>query len=126
MRTLGATELCTPVENRLNNPLSQARAFSVCPQSRGRHVILRKTKLTAGSRSAQHGRPSIEPGVCRLVQQQDARKNYIGIVNDTAEEESLAGNSAGAQPRVVSYLVGRLAAVLKRPGKAAPERPISS
>lgn len=58
--------------------------------------------------------------------QQDARKNYIGLVNDTAEEESLAGNSARAQPRVVSYLVGRLAAALKRPGKAAPERPISS
>ena len=59
------------------------------------------------------------------MQPQDARKNYIGIVNDTAEEESLAG-AARAQPRVVSYLVGRLAAVLKRPGKAAPERPISS
>ncbi|MCK1480296.1 hypothetical protein IVB27_37615 [Bradyrhizobium sp. 197] len=60
------------------------------------------------------------------MQQQDARKNYIGLVNDTAEEESLAGNCARAQPRVVSYLAGRLAAVLKRPGKAAPERPISS
>jgi len=60
------------------------------------------------------------------VQPQDARKNYIGIVNDTAEEESLAGGAARAQPRVVSYLVGRLAAVLKRPGKAAPERQISS
>jgi len=60
------------------------------------------------------------------VQQQDARKNYIGIVNDAAEEESLAGSSARAQPSVVSYLVGRLAIVLKRPGKAAPERQISS
>jgi Flp pilus assembly pilin Flp len=60
------------------------------------------------------------------VQQQDARKNYIGIVNDAAEEESLAGSSARAQPSVVSYLVGRLAIVLKRPGKAAPKRPISS
>jgi hypothetical protein len=60
------------------------------------------------------------------VQQQDARKNYIGLVNDTAEKESLAGNSARAQSRVVSYLAGRLAAVLKRPGKAAPERLISS
>ncbi|MDH2405045.1 hypothetical protein QCM77_34765 [Bradyrhizobium sp. SSUT18] len=56
------------------------------------------------------------------MQQPDARKNYISIVNDTAEEESLAGSSARAQPRVVSYLVGPLAAVLKRPVKAAPER----
>src|SRR3954470_21346058 len=107
MRTLGATELCTPVENRLNNPLSQAHAFSVCPQSRGRHVILRKTKLTDASRSAQHGRPSIEPGICRLVQQQDARKNYIGIVNDAAEEESLAGSSPrGAAPALAAALWG--------------------
>ena len=58
--------------------------------------------------------------------QQDARKNYIGIVNDTAEEEGLAGSSARAQPRVMSYLVGRLTAVLKRPGQAAPGRQISS
>jgi hypothetical protein len=125
MRTVGASEPGAPLKNRLNNPLRRARAFSAHLRSRGRHVILRKTKLTAGSRSAQHGRPSIEPGVCRLVQQ-DARKNYIGLVNDTAAEESLAGNSARARPRVVSYLAGRLAAVLKRPGKAAPERPISS
>jgi hypothetical protein len=124
MRTVGASEPRAPLKNRLNNPLSRASAFSACLRSRGRHVILRKTKLTAGSRSAQHGRPSIEPGVCRLVQQ-DARKNYIGLVNDTAAEESLAGNSARARPRVVSYLAGRLAAVLKRTGKAAPERPIS-
>ncbi|MCK1651098.1 hypothetical protein IVA88_06525 [Bradyrhizobium sp. 149] len=60
------------------------------------------------------------------MQQQDARKNYIGIVNDTAKEERLAGGCARAQSRVVVYLVGRLAAVLKRPGKALPERPISS
>ena len=60
------------------------------------------------------------------MKQQDARKNYIGIVNDAAEEESLAGSSARAQPSVVSYLVGRLAIVLKRASKAAPERQISS
>jgi hypothetical protein len=125
MRTVGASEPRAPLKKRLNNPLSRASAFSACLRSRRRHVILRKTKLTPGSRSAQHGRASIEPGVCRLVQQQDARKNYIGLVNDTAAEESLAGNSARARPRVVSYLAGRLAAVLKRTGKAAPERPIS-
>lgn len=60
------------------------------------------------------------------MQQQDARKNYIGIVNDAAKEESPAGRSARAQPWAMSYLVGRLAAVLKRSGKAAPERQISS
>ncbi|MBK3664368.1 hypothetical protein JJE66_24475 [Bradyrhizobium diazoefficiens] len=54
--------------------------------------------------------------------QQNARKNYIGIVSDTTEEERIADTAL----RAVSYLVGRLAAVLKRPGKAAPGRPLSS
>lgn len=58
--------------------------------------------------------------------QQNARKNYIGIVSDTTEEERIADTALRAQPHVVSYLVGRLAAVLKRPGKAAPGRPLSS
>ncbi|WFU70155.1 MULTISPECIES: hypothetical protein [unclassified Bradyrhizobium] len=58
--------------------------------------------------------------------QQDARKNYIGLVNDTAEDERLTGGAAQLQPRVMSYLVGRLAAVLKRSGKAAPGRSIAS
>jgi hypothetical protein len=141
MRTVGASEPGTGqgpalrsaadlpedrFKNRLNNRLSRTIAFSPPLGWRGRHVIVRKTKLTAGSPYAKHGRPSIEPGICRLVQQQDARKNYIRIVNDTAEHASLAGSAAWAQPRVVSYLVGRLAAVLKRPGNAAAERPISS
>jgi len=66
--------------------------------------------------------PSVEAGDCKVVQQQDARKNYIGLVNDTAEDERLAGGSARPQPHVMSYLVGRLAAVLKRSGKTAPGR----
>lgn len=70
-------------------------------------------------------RRRLNPGVAP-VPQQDARKNYIGLVNDTAEDERLAGSSAQSQPRVMSYLVGRLAAVLKRSGKAAPGRSITS
>lgn len=58
----------------------------------------------------------IEPE-SHAVQPQDARKNYIGIVNDTTDEEQFAESAARAQPRVMSYLVGRLAAVLKRPRK---------
>jgi hypothetical protein len=54
------------------------------------------------------------------VQQQDARKNYIGIVSDTTEEARIADTTVRAQPHVVSYLVGRLAAVLGRPRKGAP------
>jgi hypothetical protein len=46
--------------------------------------------------------------------QQDARRNYIGIVSDTTEEERTADTAARSQPHVVSYLVGRLAAALKR------------
>ena len=48
------------------------------------------------------------------MQQQDARKNYIGIVTDTTEGERAADSAAQSQPRVMSYLVGRLTAVLKR------------
>jgi len=64
--------------------------------------------------------PSIEPGFATAVQQQDARKNYIGIVSDTTEEERIADGAARAQPHVVSYLVGRLDAALGRPRKGAP------
>jgi hypothetical protein len=125
MRTLRATELCTPFENRLNNPLSQARAFSVhlrpaAARNPTEDKINRRYPLSAACS------PLIRLGIHSLVQQQDARKNYIGIVNDAAEEESPAGRSARAQPWAMSYLVGRLAAVLKRSGKAAPERQISS
>lgn len=52
--------------------------------------------------------------------QQDARKNYIGIVNDTTEDERVADSAARVQPHVVGYLVGRLAAVLGRARKGAP------
>ena len=52
------------------------------------------------------------------MQQLDARKNYIGLVSDTTEDQRLADSAARAEPRVMSYLVGRLAAVLRRPDKA--------
>ena len=54
--------------------------------------------------------------------QQDTRKNYIGIVNDTTEDERVADGAARMQPHVVGYLVGRLAAVLGRARKDAPGR----
>ena len=50
------------------------------------------------------------------VPQQDARKNYIGIVSDTTEEERIADTAVPAQPHILSYLVGRLAAALGRKG----------
>lgn len=49
--------------------------------------------------------------------QQDARKNYIGIVNDTTEDERVGDGAARLQPHVVGCLVGRLAAVLGRARK---------
>ncbi len=60
------------------------------------------------------------------MQQQDARKNYIGLVNDATEEERLADNAARSQPPVMSYLAKRLAAVLRRPVKADAGRAIES
>ena len=53
------------------------------------------------------------------MQQQDARKNYIGIVSDTTDEERIADTAVRSQPHVVSYLVGRIADVLKRRRKHA-------
>ncbi|MFH4170917.1 hypothetical protein WAJ14_19840 [Acinetobacter baumannii] len=58
--------------------------------------------------------------------QQDARKNYIGIVSDTAEAERSADTALRAQPHVVSYLFGRLAAALGRQRKGAPGHTTSS
>jgi hypothetical protein len=60
------------------------------------------------------------------VPQQDARKNYIGIVSDTAEEERIADTALRAQPRVVSYLFGRLAAALGRPRNGSAGRTTTS
>lgn len=60
------------------------------------------------------------------MQQQNARKNYIGIVNDTTEDERAADSAARSQPRVMSYLVGRIAAVLRRSGKGTPGRSVTS
>ncbi|MCK1389463.1 hypothetical protein [Bradyrhizobium sp. 1] len=58
------------------------------------------------------------------MQQRDARKNYIGLVSDTTEDKHLADSAARSLPRGMRYLVTRLAAVLKRPRKAAPGRTI--
>ncbi|MBR0710328.1 MULTISPECIES: hypothetical protein [Bradyrhizobium] len=60
------------------------------------------------------------------MQRQNASKNYIGLVNDTTEDKRLADSSAQSQPRVMGNLIGRLAAALRRPGKAASGRRIES
>jgi len=79
----------------------------------GTTVFLRKRKLTFDSPSAPHGRPFEDPS-SHAVQQQDAKKNYIGIVTDTTEGERMADTAAQSQPHVMSYLVNRLRAALKR------------
>ncbi|WP_439374324.1 hypothetical protein [Bradyrhizobium sp. DASA03120] len=38
------------------------------------------------------------------MQRPDARKNYIGLVNDTTEDKRLADSSARLQPRVMGNL----------------------
>ncbi|MET4385689.1 hypothetical protein ABIB73_001424 [Bradyrhizobium sp. F1.4.3] len=57
------------------------------------------------------------------MQQQNARKNYIGIVSDTTEDERV-GDTA-VRSRVMGYLVDRLAKVLKRRREPAPGRTIT-
>ena len=54
-----------------------------------------------------------------MLQQDAARKNYIGIVSE-AEEERIADTLLRARPLVVSDLFGRLVAALGRPRKGAP------
>lgn len=60
------------------------------------------------------------------MQRQNASKNYIGLVNDTTEDKRLADSAARSQPRVMGNLIGRLAAALRRPGKAVPGCAIKS
>lgn len=57
--------------------------------------------------------------------QQEVRKNYIGIVNDTTDDERVADAAARRRPRMMGYLVGRLADVLKLRRKGAPGRSIT-
>ncbi|MBR0687981.1 hypothetical protein JQ612_05355 [Bradyrhizobium manausense] len=58
--------------------------------------------------------------------QQNARKNYIGLVSDATEDERIADALVRSQGHVVSYLVGRLAAMLGRPRKGVPGRTTTS
>ena len=55
-----------------------------------------------------------------MPQQDAARKNYIGLVSDMAEEERIADTVLRARPLVMRDLFGRLAAALGRPRKGAP------
>lgn len=57
--------------------------------------------------------------------QQEVRKNYIGIVNDTTDDERVADAAARTRPRMMGYLFGRLADVLKLQRKGAPGRSIA-
>ncbi|HEX9212765.1 MAG TPA: hypothetical protein VF901_19855 [Bradyrhizobium sp.] len=43
-------------------------------------------------------------------------------MSDTTEDERIADTAVRSQPHVVSYLVGRIAAVLGRPREGAPGR----
>lgn len=56
-------------------------------------------------------------GIMR-VQEQEVRKNYIGIVSDTTEEQRVVDSVARSRPVVKDYLRDLMAAVLKRRGKA--------
>ncbi len=57
------------------------------------------------------------------VQQAETRKNYIGIVSDATEEERIAETAMRSRPHVMSYLVGRLTAALKRRPKGMLKPP---
>ncbi|QPF89542.1 hypothetical protein [Bradyrhizobium commune] len=54
------------------------------------------------------------------MQKQEVRKNYIGLVNDTSEDEQTADTALRSQPHVIAYLLGRLADALKGRHKGTP------
>ena len=58
--------------------------------------------------------------------QQEVRRNYIGLVNDTTEDERVANATKRSQPHVVLDLVNRLADALIRRRKSAPGRTIAT
>lgn len=90
--------------------------------SASHRVFLRGPKLTSDCPWPHQGAAIDQAGVRAFVPQQRARKNYIGIVCDTTEDERIADAAARLQPRVVGDLVGRLAAVLGCARKDAPGR----
>ena len=47
-----------------------------------------------------------------MQQQQDGRKNYIGIVSEATEQEQVSA-AIRSQSRMMGYLVKRLAAAFK-------------
>ena len=52
------------------------------------------------------------------AQQRDARKNYIGIVNDGVEEQRAAESRVKSDHVVKDFFVAVMAAVRKRQGEA--------
>jgi hypothetical protein len=52
------------------------------------------------------------------AQQRDLRKNYIGLVNDKAEEQYAVESPAKADHRVTDYFRALMAAVRDRHGDA--------
>jgi hypothetical protein len=57
------------------------------------------------------------------VQQQGVRKNYIGIVSDTPEEERAVLSAWSTHSRAILHAVARLAAALRRRPREAQRRP---
>jgi hypothetical protein len=47
-----------------------------------------------------------------VQQQQDGRKNYIGVVSEATEQEQVTA-AIRSQPRMMGYLVNRLTAVFR-------------
>jgi hypothetical protein len=53
------------------------------------------------------------------AQEQELRKNYIGILSDTIEDQCAAESLAKPDRPMKDYLLGLMAAVLRRPGAAS-------
>jgi hypothetical protein len=77
------------------------------------YVFLRPRELTFDCLCAAQARATGEARYARPVQQQqDGRKNYIGVVSEATEQEQVTA-AIRSQPRMMGYLVNRLTAVFR-------------
>lgn len=80
-----------------------------------RAVVIRGRKFTSGFPSRSHGGQTGFPGVTKMpARDQEMRKNYIGILNDTVEEQRVLEATPISHRRFKDYFLGLMARILKR------------
>jgi hypothetical protein len=97
------------------NPVSRQQT----PDSIVAPVFLRDRKFTRRFALRSHARATVERAGSMHVQEQEVRRNYIGIVCDGTEEQRAVEQLSQSAPFMRDYLRGLLAALFSRRGRAA-------